>query len=640
MQKDTNCKVWLLVLCHDCVTKNTQPGCGYGFFYGGFLSIIMYFASEYGIMSDFAPNISTLNLKHRKAAISDALQSLNNPTLAQVLANRGVQSIDELDLDVGSLLPAAQLLGLDAAVLAIDTAIDCKHKIVVVGDFDCDGATSTALVVRVLQQMGADVRFVVPDRFRFGYGLTPKLAVHVHNLHTPQLIITVDNGISSHEGVEQAKSLGMSVVITDHHLTSEPTPDAVAVVNPNQLGCTFASKSLVGVGVAFYVMGALAKKRRQENKSTAQVSRYLDLVALGTVADVGVLDKNNRILVAHGLQLIRQGKCCVGILAILYRAKVDFARVTTQDLGFAIAPRINAAGRMDNMQIGIECLLCDDTYTADTLAGQLSQLNEERRQVEGKMREMANQMLDGLDFANLTQKAVILYDDSWHQGVIGIVAGRIKEKLYVPTLIFAPSDPNKTGADDFIKASARSILGVHIRDTILKIAERYPDLIVQFGGHAMAAGLTLYRRDFARFCDAFYEAMGEFDESVFLEQKYSDGALLPADLSLAFVSQLQKLTVWGHGFLYPSFDGVFGVQSHRILKEKHLKLVLTMAGVQYPIEAIWFGYDRQKWDYRASAVHILYTLDINEWQGNQSVQLIVQDLAVTQISTNAPPSYR
>ncbi|MDO4427502.1 MAG: single-stranded-DNA-specific exonuclease RecJ [Moraxella sp.] len=568
---------------------------------------------------------------------SQLADTLGSQTLARILAGRGVKSADELELFVSGLLAAEGLLGLSMAVAVIDEAIDAGSAILVVGDFDCDGATSTALVVRILREMGAVVDFLVPDRFVFGYGLTPKLVHHAKETHNLDLIITVDNGISSHEGVAVANSLGIQVVITDHHLTTEKNPDASAVVNPNQLGCTFASKSLVGVGVAFYVMGALAKSRRLAGKSTAMVSRYLDLVALGTVADVGVLDKNNRILVAYGLEKIKKGDCVAGILAILNQAGREAYQITQDDFGFVIAPRINAAGRMDNMRVGVECLLADDWREADKYAYELNRLNIERRSVEQAMKQTAEEMLDGLSFVtNETgaekKRAVILYDDSWHQGVIGIVAGRIKERLYVPTLIFAPNNPDETGDEDFIKASARSIAGVHIRDAILKVAEKYPDLICHFGGHAMAAGLTLYKKNFEKFCTAFHEVMADYPESVFFEKKFTDGELPATEISLAFAERLKNLTIWGHGFMRPSFDGVFEVLSARVLKDKHLKLNLVLAGVQYPIDAIWFNYKKEMWDYRASRVHILYELDINEWQGNQSVQFVIKDLAVVAVA--------
>ncbi len=566
---------------------------------------------------------------------SDELLCHFGQTLARLLAGRGVQTVKTLDTAIDGLLSAEHLLGIDDAVNAIDTAIDKQKRLLVVGDFDCDGATSTALMMRVLTGLGATVQFLIPDRFVFGYGLTPALVEHAYNHYSPDMIITVDNGISSHDGVDLANRLGVDVVVTDHHLTKESAPKACAVVNPNQLGCTFASKALVGVGVAFYVLGRLAKKRREAGKSTYRVSQHLDLVALGTVADVGTLDQNNRILITHGLAQINAGRCSKGILAILAQAKKSFETVGVQELGFIVAPRINAAGRMDSMDVGVACLLADDDYQAQLLAEQLDRLNNERRQTQDAMKKDAETMLDKeamLDKIEVAvnHRAVILYDDSWHQGVIGVVAGRIKEQVHLPTLIFAPSDSNKIGAKDLIKASARSIVGVHIQDSLVEVDKRYPELICHFGGHAMAAGLTLHKDDFERFCCAFYEVMNELPASVFCERKITDGHLLPSDISLAFVDSLSQF-LWGQGFLPPVFDGVFGVKSHKILKDKHLKLSLSDEHVQYPIDAIWFNFDPKAWDYRAERVHILYKLAVNEWQGNRRVQLIIQDLAVVSI---------
>ncbi|AXT94442.1 recombinase RecJ [Moraxella catarrhalis] len=577
----------------------------------------------------------TLTLSPRLTEpLNQALRDqLDSSTLARVLQARGVHDISQIDTHICQLLAAADLMGIDTAVTLIDTAIDQGERILIVGDFDCDGATSTALMVRVLRQMGALVDFLVPDRFKFGYGLTPQIVEHGAALYRPNLIITVDNGISSHDGVATAHQMGIKVVITDHHLTTKPSPPADAVVNPNQLGCHFGSRYLVGVGVAFYVMGRLAKHRRQLGKSSASVAKYLDLVALGTVADLGVLDKNNRILVTHGLQLIRQGRCVVGILAILEQAGRQYQTITSDDFGFAIAPRINAAGRMDNMRIGVECLLTDDWGEAHRLASKLNQLNQSRRHVEMSMKDDAIAIVQSLsEFDETPPKGIVLYQDDWHQGVIGIVAGRLKEKLYRPSIVFAPADTALVGKSDDIKGSARSIAGIHIRDVIESVALAHPDLIKHFGGHAMAAGLTIQKADFERFNQALQAVLLDFDDDVFYEQKFTDGALLPDEFSLSFVDRLKNISVWGNGFVPPVFDGKFEVINHRILKDKHLKLSLKMAGVQYPIDAIWFNYQADSWDYRAFGVHILYTLDINEWQGSQSLQLVIKDLAVMSVA--------
>lgn len=584
------------------------------------------------------------------------------PTLARLYAGRGITAIEDMGTELAKLLPAEGLLGLDRAAAILDEAIDSGQRLLIVGDFDCDGATSTALMIRVLRELGANVEFIVPDRFKYGYGLTPEIVELGIERYHPEVIVTVDNGISSHEGVARAKADGITVIITDHHLTTKDTPPADAVVNPNQLGCDFASKSLVGVGVAFYLLGRLAKLRRIAGKSTVQVSRHLDLVALGTIADVGVLDQNNRTLVYHGLQAIRQGRCCQGILALLEQAGRDPKKLTAQDFGFVLGPRINAAGRMDNMRIGIECLLADDRSEAQRLAYELDSLNQERRLVEGKMRDQADEILLALqrpqpmeseevgagDDALITiepsqspndtplapthegARSIILYQDDWHQGVIGIVAGRLKESHYRPAIVFAPANTDKTGPDDAIKGSARSIPGIHIRDAIELVAETHPELISHFGGHAMAAGLTLKRRNFDKFVTAFEAVMANVEATVFSEQAFTDGQLQAADFSLSFADMLKNASIWGHGFVPPVFDGVFSVASFRVLKDKHLKLSLQYPKVQYPIEAIWFNFDAAAWDYKAQQVHVLFELDINEWNGNQNVQLMVKDLAIIQ----------
>ena len=610
-------------------------------------------------MLNLTPRYTSTRIDELPAALQPfAAQSF---TLARLYAGRGITAPDELETSLSGLLPAEALHGVTEAVRLLDVAIDERQRILIVGDFDCDGATSTALMMRALTKMGAVVDFLVPDRFKYGYGLTPEIVELGIETFQPDMIVTVDNGISSHEGVARAQADGITVIITDHHLTTKETPPAEAVVNPNQLGCDFASKALVGVGVAFYVLGRLAKLRREAGKSTVQVSQYLDLVALGTIADVGVLDKNNRILVHHGLSAIRQGRCCMGILALLEQAGRDPKQLHAQDFGFVLGPRINAAGRMDNMRIGIECLLTEDWSTAQRLAQELEQLNRTRRHVEGEMRTQADSIVQALatennndDRANgdsddnasnddtITQavstakasnsgaRGIILYQDDWHQGVIGIVAGRLKESHYLPSIVFAPADTEQTDEDSAIKGSARSIAGVHIRDAIEQVAERYPDLISHFGGHAMAAGLTLKRRNFEAFVTAFNEVMAQMDDEVFAEQKFTDGPLQASDFSLWFAEHLADASIWGHGFAPPIFDGVFEVLSFKILKDKHLKLSLRYPDVQYPIEAICFNFDNDAWDYRAKQVHLLFQLDINEWNGKQSLQLMVKDLAVVE----------
>ncbi|MGP9545419.1 single-stranded-DNA-specific exonuclease RecJ [Psychrobacter sp. AOP7-B1-25] len=607
-------------------------------------------------MLNLTPRYTSTRIDELPAALQPlAAESF---TLARLYAGRGITMPDELTTSLAGLLPAEALHGVTEAVRLLDLAIDERQRILIVGDFDCDGATSTALMMRALTKMGAVVDFLVPDRFKYGYGLTPEIVELGIETFQPDMIVTVDNGISSHEGVARAQADGITVIITDHHLTTKETPPAEAVVNPNQLDCNFASKALVGVGVAFYVLGRLAKLRREADKSTVQVSQYLDLVALGTIADVGVLDKNNRILVHHGLSAIRQGRCCMGILALLEQAGRDPKQLHAQDFGFVLGPRINAAGRMDNMRIGIECLLTEDWSTAQRLAQELEQLNRTRRHVEGEMRAQADSIVQALatkddstssdsndntsndesitpavstaKASNRGARSIILYQDDWHQGVIGIVAGRLKESHYLPSIVFAPADTEQTDEDSAIKGSARSIPGIHIRDAIEQVAERHSDLISHFGGHAMAAGLTLKRRNFEAFVTAFNEVMAKMDDEVFAEQKFTDGPLQASDFSLWFAEHLADASIWGHGFAPPVFDGVFEVLSFKILKDKHLKLSLRYPEVQYPIEAICFNFDNEAWDYRAKQVHLLFQLDINEWNGKQSLQLMVKDLAVVE----------
>ena len=610
-------------------------------------------------MLNLTPRYTSTRIDELPAALQPlAAQSL---TLARLYAGRGIVQPDELETQLSGLLAAEQLHGVTEAVRLLNIAIDEGQRILIVGDFDCDGATSTALMMRALTAMGAKVDFLVPDRFKYGYGLTPEIVELGIETYQPQMIVTVDNGISSHEGVARAQADGITVIITDHHLTTKETPPAEAVVNPNQLDCNFASKALVGVGVAFYVLGRLAKLRREAGKSTVQVSQYLDLVALGTIADVGVLDKNNRILVHHGLNAIRQGRGSLGILALLEQAGRDPRKLQAQDFGFVLGPRINAAGRMDNMRIGIECLLADDWSTAQRLAQELEQLNRTRRQVEGEMRAQADSIVQSLaatdidanvntnddtyddtdksadmiiqhktekPIVNKHNRSIVLYKDDWHQGVIGIVAGRLKESHYLPSIVFAPANTERTGDNDAIKGSARSIAGVHIRDAIEQVAEQNPDLISHFGGHAMAAGLTLKRGNFDGFVTAFNAVLAKMDDEVFAEQKFTDGPLQASDFSLWFAEHLAESSIWGHGFAPPIFDGVFEVLSFKVLKDKHLKLSLRYPDVQYPIEAIQFNFDSSTWDYRAEKVHLLFELDINEWNGKQSLQLMIKDLAV------------
>ncbi|AUC06309.1 single-stranded-DNA-specific exonuclease RecJ [Acinetobacter lwoffii] len=535
--------------------------------------------------------------------------------VAEILARRGVESEQELELKLKHLL-APTMKGLPEAIQLMDQAIDHGQKIVIVGDYDADGATSTALMVLALRDMGANVEYLVPDRFKYGYGLTPAIADLAFVNFTPDLLITVDNGISSHDGVKQAQDHGMQVIITDHHLTTKPTPKAEAVVNPNQLGCDFPSKALAGVGVAFYVLANLSTHRKKLGKSCTVITNYLDLVALGTYADVASLDYNNRILVDAGLKRIQQGLCRAGISALLDIAKRDPAGLKAQDLGFVLGPRINAAGRMETMDIGIECLLAPDLTTAYPLAEQLNQLNVERRQVEGKIKQEALLELDKIQWdATELPAALIMFEQHWHQGVIGIVAGRLKEQFHRPSIVFAADQDGI-----HIKGSARSIEGIHIRDAIEQVAEQYPHLVSHFGGHAAAAGLTLKKENFAEFKQVFEVLIGAMDEDLFTATLWTDGELPASAFHIETVDLLQNLSPWGQKFPQPIFDGVFKIMHYRWLKDVHLKLRVALENGQV-VDAIAFN-AADKYDFDPMKdTRLVYELDKNVFNGNISLQM-------------------
>ncbi|WP_180088740.1 single-stranded-DNA-specific exonuclease RecJ [Acinetobacter sp. YH12219] len=544
------------------------------------------------------------------------------PFIADLLARRGVSSAQELELKLKHL-HAPNLKGLEQAIEIIDQAIDTQKKIVIVGDYDADGATSTALMVLALRDMGADVEYLVPDRFKYGYGLTPVIADLAFVSFTPDVLITVDNGISSHAGVAQAQAHGMQVIITDHHLTTKETPQAEAVVNPNQLGCEFPSKALAGVGVAFYVLANLASMRKKNAKSTANLSQYLDLVALGTYADVASLDLNNRILIDAGLKRIQQGLCRPGISALLDIAGRDPAQLKAQDLGFVVGPRLNAAGRMETMDIGIECLIAADLSTAYPIAQQLNQLNIERRQVEGQIKQEALAELEHiqLDQDNLPA-ALIMFEQHWHQGVIGIVAGRLKEQFHRPAIVFAADEDGV-----HIKGSARSIEGIHIRDSIERIAELYPHLVSHFGGHAAAAGLTIQKQHFSEFKTAFEALIAAQDESLFQATIWTDGELPDSAINVETVDLLQNLSPWGQKFPAPVYEGLFKVLDYRWLKDLHLKLKLALEN-GLMVDAIAFNAaEKYEFNPMQDQIRLVYELDKNEFRGNVSVQLRVLHLA-------------
>jgi len=498
----------------------------------------------------------------------------------------------------------------------------------VIGDFDADGATSTALVVSALRDFGAsNVGYLVPNRFEYGYGLTPEIVAIAGQSH-PELIITVDNGISSIEGVAAANALGIATLITDHHLAGRELPQADVIVNPNQPGCEFPSKALAGVGVIFYIMLALRAELRTrgwfEERAEINLAHYLDLVALGTVADVVPLDRNNRILVAEGLRRIRAGRCRPGILALLEVASRQCQSVVASDLGFAVAPRINAAGRLKDMSIGIECLLCNDMVAARSQANQLNELNQQRRVIEQDMQDEAIQILDELSLHDASDMpvAMTLYQSGWHQGVIGILASRIKDRLHRPTIAFADGDSGE------LKGSVRSIPGIHIRDSLDAVATRHPGLVTRFGGHAMAAGLTLPRAAYDEFANAFVEEVALHAQAVHLQAVLeSDGELAADEFQLSLATELRFAGPWGQHFPEPMFDGQFSVVTQRLVGEKHLKLVLTPVGSDLLLDAIAFNIDPGLWpDDSVELVEIAYRLDVNEFRGQRSVQLMVEHL--------------
>lgn len=537
-----------------------------------------------------------------------------HPVLARVLAARGLSDANELATGLDALIAPKELLQIDHAAEFLADAIEADQKILIVADYDCDGATACAVAMRGLKSMGAKVDYIVPNRFEYGYGLTPEIVALAVKEKSPDIIITVDNGIASVEGVHAANQLGIEVVITDHHLPGAVLPEASVIVNPNQPHCTFPSKNLAGVGVMFYVLLALrAELRLREHFDVSNQPRLdalLDLVALGTVADVVKLDANNRILVAQGLKRIRLGKAHAGIQALFRVAAREASRATPFDLGFAIGPRLNAAGRLADMSLGIECLLTDDTGRAAEIAAQLDAINHERRSIEADMQDAA---LLTLDEINPKENATLtIFNPEWHQGVIGIVASRLKEKFYRPTITFAPA------GNGIIKGSGRSISGFHLRDALDLVSKRHPELIDKFGGHAMAAGLSLKETAFEKFCTAF-EAVGrEWLSAAELEHVLeTDGELESQYFSLDFIA-LMESQIWGQGFAKPLFCDEFKVTNQRLLKERHLKLELEKDGKK--INAIWFNHT----DALPSNIRAAYRLEANEYNGRTAVQIMIE----------------
>ena len=537
-----------------------------------------------------------------------------HPVLARLYAARGLTDVSELSSELASLIAPSGLLHIDGAATFLADAILGRKRMTIIADYDCDGATACAVALRGLRAMDARVEFIVPNRFEYGYGLTPEIVNLAIEQTAPNIIITVDNGIASIEGVAEANRRGLDVVVTDHHLPGDQLPAARVIVNPNQPACGFPSKNLAGVGVMFYVLLALRAELRKRGVFDAQtqpkLDSLLDLVALGTVADVVKLDSNNRILVAQGLKRMRAGRMQPGVAALFRAAGREPRRASPFDLGFAIGPRLNAAGRLADMSLGIECLTTDDEGRAWAIAQQLDAINRERRSIEAEMQDTALSLLDTFDPQHST--TISVFDPGWHQGVIGIVASRLKDKFYRPTITFAPGD------EGLIKGSGRSIAGFHLRDALDLVSKHAPTLIEKFGGHAMAAGLTIRADRFDSFSAAF-ESIGRdwLSKSQLERIVETDGSLEPAYFTTQFI-ELMESQVWGQGFAPPVFCDTFRVMNQRILKERHLKLMLEKDGRNY--DAIWFGHV----DSLPDIAKVAYRLDANEFNGVTRVQLLVE----------------
>ncbi len=542
-----------------------------------------------------------------------------SPLLARIYAARGIQAKAELETGLDSLLPVTHLKNARQMAGLLADAIVAGRKLLVVADYDADGATACAVALRGLRAFGARVDYIVPNRFEYGYGLTPEI-VRLAKQHSPDIIITVDNGIASVEGVAEANLLGMQVLVTDHHLPGDTLPDALCIVNPNQPGCSFPSKNLAGVGVMFYVLLALRAELRTRSafadKPEPNLGNLLDLVALGTVADVVKLDSNNRTLVHQGLQRIRAGRACAGINALLQVARKEAAQASTYELGFIVGPRLNAAGRLEDMSLGIRCLLTDDANEAAQLAAQLDDINRERRGIEAEMQQAALAALEQIDPDG--NYSLALYDETWHQGVIGILASRLKDKFHRPVIAFAPAQNSGE-----LKGSGRSIAGLHLRDALDLLSKRHPHLLQKFGGHAMAAGLSIHLEHLAEFQAAFEAVARELLSPADLTQVIeTDGVLTASDLSMETARRLER-QVWGQGFPQPLFEGAFAVLQQRVVGEKHLKLKLGGDGGS--LDAMLFFHA----DPLPERIHAVYSLGINEYNGTASLQLIIRHWQTT-----------
>ncbi|EAS9359409.1 single-stranded-DNA-specific exonuclease RecJ [Salmonella enterica] len=568
-------------------------------------------------------------LRRREADETAELPADLPPLLRRLYASRGVRSARELERSVKGMLPWQQLSGIDNAVEILYNAFREGIRIIVVGDFDADGATSTALSVLGMRALGCDnISYLVPNRFEDGYGLSPEV-VDQAKARGAQLIVTVDNGISSHAGVAHAKTLGIPVIVTDHHLPGDTLPDAEAIINPNLRDCEFPSKSLAGVGVAFYLMLALRTFLRdkgwfdERNIAPPNLAELLDLVALGTVADVVPLDANNRILTWQGLSRIRAGKCRPGIKALLEISNRDPQQLAASDLGFALGPRLNAAGRLDDMSVGVALLLCDNLGEARVLASELDTLNQTRKEIEQGMQAEALILCEKLERSSETLPGgLAMYHPEWHQGVVGILASRIKERFHRPVIAFAPA------GDGTLKGSGRSIQGLHMRDALERLDTLYPDLMIKFGGHAMAAGLSLEEHKFEQFQQRFGELVTEWLDPALLQgEVISDGPLSAAEMSMEVAQLLRDAGPWGQMFPEPLFDGRFRLLQQRLVGERHLKVMVEPVGGGPLLDGIAFNIDTTCWpDNGVREVELAYKLDINEFRGNRSLQIIIDDI--------------
>ncbi|MBJ8876662.1 single-stranded-DNA-specific exonuclease RecJ [Citrobacter koseri] len=570
-----------------------------------------------------------IQLRRREADETAELPADLPPLLRRLYASRGVRSAQELERSVKGMLPWQQLSGVEKAVEILYNAFREGTRIVVVGDFDADGATSTALSVLGMRSLGCNnISYLVPNRFEDGYGLSPEVVEQAH-ARGAQLIVTVDNGISSHAGVEHARALGIPVVVTDHHLPGDTLPDAEAIINPNLRDCDFPSKSLAGVGVAFYLMLALRTFLRdkgwfdERGITPPNLAELLDLVALGTVADVVPLDANNRILTWQGLSRIRAGKCRPGIKALLEVSNRDPQKLAASDLGFALGPRLNAAGRLDDMSVGVALLLCDNIGEARVLANELDALNQTRKEIEQGMQAEALTLCEKLERSRETLPGgLAMYHPEWHQGVVGILASRIKERFHRPVIAFAPA------GDGTLKGSGRSIQGLHMRDALERLDTLYPGMMLKFGGHAMAAGLSLEEAQFEHFQQRFGELVTEWlDPSLLQGEVVSDGPLSVAEMTMEVAQLLRDAGPWGQMFPEPLFDGRFRLLQQRLVGERHLKVMVEPVGGGPLLDGIAFNVDTACWpDNGVREVQLAYKLDINEFRGNRSLQLIIDHL--------------